>query len=267
MGTSDAYPGSGGAWNGIGRDVQDFGADPSPEAAESIAEQILNQLRVETGEAADGPGLVDLIDPTRPTLPGVRIRGAGSGGPGDGGGGGGSGGRRSTSRSAGGGRSRVRMARSGGRALAAGSALRRGDDSSLRKFGLNLADLSGLDVLDQVGRILNVAAPASGLQADAELRHALTEALLTLLEGDDSPRAAMEAFIASYAFEVLVTEAGARERNGERAGPLTKNDERQLRTAIDAYVRRLDLDDDLVTEEEFRAAIENVLSQAGALFE
>lgn len=262
MGTSDAYAGSGGAWNGIGRDVEHFHASPSAEVANGIAEQLFAQLRVETEETPEGVGLIDLIDPTLPALPGLRI--STSGRSGDGGTSGGAGGGRSPSR-AGGGRSRSRIARSGGRALAAGSALRRGDDTLLRELGLNLADLTGLDVLDQVARILNVSAPATGLQSDAELRHALTEALLTILEGDDSPQAAIEAFIAAYTFEVLVTETGARERNGERAGALTRDDERQLRTAIEAYVRQLDLNTDLVSENDFRLAIETVFSQAGAL--
>ncbi len=261
MGTSDPYLGSGGAWNGIGRDVKDFPVNPTLQAAESIVEQTLIQLGAETEEAPPGPGLIDLIDPKRSALPGVRIRDGG--GRGDGGTGQGRG--TPGSRSGGGGRSRTRIASSGGRALAAGSALRRGDEGLLRRLSLNLADLSGLDVLDQVARILDVAAPASGLQADAELRHALAEALLALLQGDGSPRSAMEAFIASYVFEVLITETGARERNGERAGALTRGDEQQLQNAIDVYVRQLDLADDLVSEDDFRSAIDTVLEQAGTL--
>lgn len=261
MGTSDPYLGSGGAWNGIARDVQELPTNPTQQAAESIVEQTLLQLGAETEQAPPGPGLIDLIDPKRQALPGIRIRG-GAGGRGDG-----AGHARATqgSRSAGGGRSRARVATSGGRALAAASALRRGDQAALRRLSLNLAQLSGLDVLDQVARILDVAAPASGLQADAELRHALTEALLALLQGDGSPRGAMEAFIAAYVFEVLITETGARERDGERAGALTRGDEQRLQSAIEAYVAQLDLSDDLVSEDDFRAAIDTVLSQAGTL--
>lgn len=262
MGTSDPYLGSGGAWNGIGRDVQDLPANPAQQAAESIVEQSLVQLGAETEQAPPGPGLIDLIDPRRAALPGMRISG-GAGGRGDGAAG--HAGAAPGSRSAGGGRSRARVATSGGRALAAASALRRGDEAALRRLSLNLAQLTGLDVLDQVARILDVTAPASGLQADAELRHALTEALLALLQGDGSPRAAMEAFIAAYVFEVLITETGARERNGERAGALTRGDEQRLHGAIEAYVGQLDLSDDLVSEDDFRGAIDTVLNQAGAL--
>jgi hypothetical protein len=230
--------------------------------ASAIVEEILIQMGHETTEAL-GTGLADLVDPKRPALPGVRLRpgGAGSGG---GGSAGSPGGGTSSGRS-GGGRSRVRIATSGARALAAGSALRQGDAGALLGFGLNLAELTGLDILDQVARILNVSAPASGLQADAELRHALTDTLVALLEGNSSPREAMESFIASYTFEVLITETGARQRNGERAGALTKADEQQLRKAIDAYVQQLDLRDDLVTEDDFRAAIETILEQGGRL--
>jgi hypothetical protein len=268
VGTSDPYHGSGGPWNGIARDVQSFHEHPSKDAAEAIVEETLIQLGVETAEAP-GAGLADLIDPKRPALPGLRIRPADGGSSGGGGGGAaaGSGGGAAAGRSSGGGRSRTRVATSGARALAAGSALRRGDARQLRRLGLNLAELTGLDVLDQVARILDVAAPASGLQADAELRHALTDTLLALLDGDDSSRAAMEAFIASYTFEVLITETGARERNGERAGPLTNGDEQQLKDAIEAYVHKLDLSDDLITEDDFRTAIETVLEQGGRLVE
>lgn len=262
MGTSDPYLGSGGAWNGIGHDVEDLPASPTQQAAESIVEQTLIQLGTEIEQAPPGPGLIDLIDPGRPALPGMRIRGSSRGGDGAGAR---QAGASPGSRSAGGGRSRARIATSGGRALAAASALRRGDQAALSRLSLNLAQLSGLDVLDQVARILDVAAPASGLQADAELRHALTEALLALLQGDGSPRTAMESFIAAYVFEVLITETGARERNGERAGALTRGDEQRLHGAIEAYVGQLELSDDLVTEDDFRRAIDTVLSQAGSL--
>lgn len=263
MGTSDPYDGSGGAWNGIARDVQSFHEEPSDAAAQAIVEQTLIQLGAETAEAS-GTGLADLVDPTRPALPGVRI-GRSSASSGHGSGGVAGGGVTSSGRSGGGGRSRARIATSGARALAAGSALRRADPGALLRFGLNLAELNGLDVLDQVARILDVSAPASGLQADAELRHALTDTLVALLDGTGSAREAMESFIASYTFEVLITETGARERNGERAGALTRSDEQQLRNAIDAYVQQLDLRDDLVTEEDFRSAIETILEQGGRL--
>jgi 7-cyano-7-deazaguanine synthase in queuosine biosynthesis len=250
VGTSDPYLGSGGAWNGIARHVKEFHEDATEDAAESIVEQTLIQLALETAEATEAPALTDLIDPTRPALPGLRIRATG-GGSGEGPGSGGStGGATAATGSRGGGRSRARIATSGARALAAGSALRRGDGAQLQQLGLNLAELDGLDVLDQIARILDVAAPASGLQADAELRHALTDALLAVLDDEGSSRTAMEAFIASYTFEVLITEVGARERDGERAGALTGGDERQLRKAIEAYVRQLDLSDDLVTEHD-----------------
>jgi hypothetical protein len=266
VGTSDPYDGSGGAWNGIARDVQSFHEQPSDEAAKAIVEETLVQLGFETAEAP-GTGLADLVDLNRAALPGVRIRRGTTGTGGGGGGGAGPGAGTSSSPSGGGGRSRTRIAKSGARALAAGSALRRGDAGALLQFGLNLAELTGVDVLDQVARILNVAAPASGLQADAELRHALTDTLVALLEGEGSSREAMESFIASYTFEVLITETGARERNGERAGALTRGDEQQLRNAIDAYVQQLDLRDDLVTEDDFRGAIETVLEQGGRLLE
>jgi hypothetical protein len=265
VGTSDPYDGSGGAWNGIARDVQSFHEQPSDDAARAIVEETLIQMALETVEAP-GTGLTDLIDPNRSALPGIRIR-RGSTGTGGGGGGTGPGGGTSSGRSGGGGRSRGRITTSGARALAAGSALRRSDAGALLQFGLNLAELTGLDILDQVARILNVAAPASGLQADAELRHALTDTLIALLDGDGSSRDAMESFIASYTFEVLITETGARERNGERAGALTKGDEQQLKNAIDAYVQQLNLRDDLVTEDDFRAAIGTVLEQGGRLIE
>jgi hypothetical protein len=269
MGTSDPYLGSGGPWNGIARDMKDFHEEPSEDAAKSIVEQMLLQLAQETSDAPAVPALTDLIDPKRPALPGMRIRPAATGAGGGGGGEGGAGASGGTPprRSGGGGRSRTRIATSGARALAAGSALRRGDGAQLQRLGLNLAELSGLDVLDQVARILDVAAPASGLQADAELRHALAETLLALLGGDGSSRAAMETFIASFAFEVLITETGARQRNGERAGALTSGDERQLQRALEGYARQLDLSDDLVTERDFRAAIDTVLGQGGALLE
>jgi hypothetical protein len=267
MGTSDPYLGSGGPWNGIARDVKDFHEEPSQDAAESIAEQILLQIAQETSDETAAPALTELIDPKRPALPGMRIRPStpGAGGGGGSGGGGGPTGGTSQRRQGGGGRSRSQIATSGARALAAGSALIRGDSAQLQRLGLNLAELSGLDVLDQVARILDVAAPASGLQADAELRHALAETLLALLGGDGSSRTAMETFIASYAFEVLITETGSRQRNGERAGALTSGDERQLQRALEGYARQLDLSDDLVTEPDFRAAIDKVLAQGGAL--
>jgi len=264
MGTSDPYLGSGGPWNGIARDMKDFHEEPSQDAADSIVQQIVLQLTQETSDAPTAPALTELIDPKRPALPGMRIRPAATGS------GGGVGGARASSgtsprRSGGGARSRTRIATSGARALAAGSALRRGDGEQLQRLGLNLAELSGLDVFDQVARILDIAAPASGLQADAELRHALAETLLALLGGDGSSRVVMETFIASYAFEVLITETGARQRNGERAGALTSGDERRLQRALEAYARQLDLSDDLVTELDFQAAIDMVLAQGGAL--
>ena len=272
MGTSGAYGGSGGAWGGAGQDAEDFADDPTDAGAEDLVDHTLQALQSEGGDEGDGGEEEDLppepFVPGPSTLPGLRVRPpGGTGGAGGGRAGGGGGGRTRTS-GGGGGRSASRTAQAGGRAIAAGYALRAGDDAALRELGLSLAELAGLDVFEQMGRILDATVPASGSPQESEVRRATTNALIVLLkDGDDSPRAVVEAFVSAYVFEALITEHGERLRAGDPSGANAKEIERRLKSAIRAYTAKVDFPETVISADDFKAAIEQVLTQTEELVE
>jgi hypothetical protein len=275
MGTSDGYAGSGGAWSGMDDVAEDFAANPTDEQAEQLVNQALQALNNESEQSGDGdesdggePDLPPPFVPTAGTLPGVRVRapsGGGGGGASGGGGARGGGGRTRTSGS-GGGRSRARTSQAGGRAIAAGRALRAGDAAALDALGLSLADLEGLSEFDQVKRILDATVPASGSPQESEVRRAASKTLIALLkDGDDSPRAAVETFVCEYVFHMIVTEHGERFNHGDKSGTNVAKIEARLKGAIRAYTSKVEFPDGVITARDFQGAIDSVLKKAEAL--
>jgi hypothetical protein len=263
MGTSDGGAGSGGAWSGSGRGASDFADAPTEDVADRLVSQGLRALKRDTEEQEAHKEQQDplpLIAPHGSPLPGLRIRsGSGAGGVGGSGAGGGGGGRRSSSGNSGGGRSAKHAARAGGRALAAGFALQRGDRDALAELGVSLDDLEELSVFDQINLILNVTIPATGSPLEVEMRLAGGGALIHLLkDGGTEPRSVIEAFVVEFVFDTLVAEWGGKFRDGSRPGTTTREGERLLRSSISAYASQVEIPEGQVSAKDFESAIETV---------
>lgn len=262
MGTSAGYGGSGGAWNGSG--INGFVDDPSEDAAEELAGHALDALVSEDDPGEDAaltPQVHPPVDrPGAVAVPGLRVRGPrGAGG---GGGGGSGGGGRAGGGGGGRGRSRSQAAAAGGRAIAAGLALARGDEAALRELGLAVTELEGLTVFDQIRRILDVTVPATGAPQEAEIRGAAAEALIAVLKnGETDPNKVVRTFVVEHAFEALVTEHGEK----IRAADDPKRAETLLRDAVQAYTEQVNLPATRLGADDLRDAISEVLTKAQQL--
>jgi hypothetical protein len=270
MGTSDGGAGSGGAWSGFQQGVSDFADDPTDDAAETLVDRGLRALERDTEEQevdGEAPDTLPRVAPEANPLPGLRLRtrsGSGGGIGASARGGGGGGGRRRTG--GGGGRSSGQAARAGGRALAAGFALQRGDAAALDDLGLSLATLQGLGPNEQINLILNITIPATGSPLDAEMRIAAGSALIRLLkDGVTDPQQVVQEFVVEYAFETLVAEYGPKFRDGSRPGTTLKQGERRLRSCISGYAGGVELPDQSFSAKDFEKAIETVSTKTREL--
>lgn len=158
-------------------------------------------------------------------------------------------------------RSRAEAAAVGGSVAAAGLALRGGDEGTLQKFGLTLADLEDLDPFEQARQILDaVSGSVGGIQED-ELQHASGVAILAVLADGATADDAVRAFIVNYVFEVAITEVGDAIRDGTRDGYTTIDEEDQVRELIETAVNHLELPDRLEPE-NIQEAIYKALDDA-----
>ena len=244
--------------------------NPSPDAAEGLLPVLgdaMNWLDAEgtddpVPEAGDGPATAPQMTPlpmgrSWTGLPGGGRRGGGRAG--GGGGPGGSGSVGGTRARTGGGRSRRQAATVGGQVLAAGLALQRGDADALRELGLDLGELQSLSSGRRMNRILNALVGADGGIEETELRavnsRVLREMLVSGLGGPDAVRL----YIVEYVLQVYASELGEAMRDGSRPGQSSVEAERQLRGALRARVRQLQLPAEAVTANELRAAIYGAL--------
>lgn len=253
MGTQNAWEGSGGRdWGRVRDESEDLFDDPSPDTAEALLPALSDALNW----LGDGDDISDEDDPqTRPTLtplpagPSWRAQ-SGSrtasvrGGARGGGAGGAGGGRRS---GAGGGsrasssRSRARAASVGGRILSAGLAYQRGDAATLRSLGLDLDELRSLSSLKRANAILNAVVGADGGIEQTELRKVNSRVLREVLTNGLDGIAAVRLYIVEYVMQVWASETGKEMRNGSRPASANRDSQRQLRDALIARARRLDI--------------------------
>ncbi|MBA2295954.1 MAG: hypothetical protein H0W16_12580 [Actinobacteria bacterium] len=272
MGTSGAYSGSGGAWNGARRELNDLltggGASPDDVLAPAAGAIDWDAEPVDraAGDAAGGddrPGSGEIPLIGTSVAP-IRIRtrgGRGGGGVGVGAGGGrrqGTGGGSRRSRTS---RSRQGAARIGASVAAAGYALRAGDATGLRRLGLDLSELVTLSPSQQAQRILDVLAGAAATIADVEVTKATSTMIIRLLEADTLPTAAetVAVFAAEYVYEIVLTELGSEMRDGSRDGGGTVVAEDDLHDVISARVAGLQIEGDSVEADALEAAIVEVL--------
>lgn len=274
MGTSGAYGGSSGAgFSRARRMINEFISDPSADTAKPALQQLVDALdwqgddATEAGIAGSSGSTTEPASdprpgaPMRPSTTHRGSRGAGTGAGGSGGGSGGGGG-------AGGGRSRGRAARVGGRAAAAGYALRTGDAEALAALGLDLAELADLDAFEQTSRIVDTLVKSSGSIEDDEMRRATASALLELLEydGDVDGDTTVRLFISEYIFEIAITEFGDKLRDGSRPGEQSVADEDVLKDTIRANVDQMQFGAGGVSPEAFEAAIRDGLRDVRDVF-
>lgn len=273
MGTSDSYGGSGGAWNGARRELDDLltgGGATADDVLGPAAGAIEWADGAEDGGDGDEPGIEAPHEPGSgdipldgTTVPPIRVRsrggtGGGAGGRGTGGAWRVSGGGR---RGGGTGRSRQRAARVGAGVAAAGYALRAGDAATLRRLGLDLAELARLSPRQQAQRIIDVLAGTAATLADGEVARASSTMIIWLLEADAPPSAAdtVRKFATECVYEIMLTELGGELRDGSRDGATTVAPEDDLHDTIEARVASLRIEGDAVDAEALEAAISEVL--------
>jgi hypothetical protein len=133
---------------------------------------------------------------------------------------------------------------------------------------LELTDLSGLGVFDQINLILNVTIPATGSPLEFEMRQAGAGALIRLLKDDESsPVEVVREFVVEFVFQSMVAEWGAKFRDGSRPGASLADGERLLRNSIVAYAGQVDVPIDGVSADTFEAAITSVTEKTRELAE
>jgi hypothetical protein len=271
MGTSDSYGGSGGAWNGARRELDDL-----LTGGGATADDVLGPAAgaIDWADGAEDAGDGDELGADAPREPGsgdiplqgttvqpirVRSRGGTGGGAGDRGTGGG--GRASGRRGGGTGRSRQRAASVGAGVAAAGYALRAGDAATLRRLGLDLAELARLSPRQQAQRIIDVLAGTAATLADGEVARASSTMIIWLLEADAPPSSAhtVRKFATECVYEIMLTELGGELRDGSRDGAATVAPEDDLHDTIEARVASLRIEGDAVDAEALESAISEVL--------
>lgn len=250
MGTQNAWEGSGGRdWSRVQSESETLFNEPSSANAETVLPLLsdaLDSLGDGTDEApaAEPPQGDSQATGLRP-LPagsswtsrprGARARGGGGGGGGAGGGQGGGGGRAPS------GRSRARAASVGARVLSAGLAYQRGDAATLQSLGLDLDELRSLSSLRRANAILNAIVGADGGIEETEMRRVNARVLREMLgNGLDGP-AAVRLFIVEYVMQVWASETGEAMRSGSRPATASRESERQLRGALTAKARQLQI--------------------------
>lgn len=253
MGTQNAWEGSGGRDWGRARDESaDLLDNPSADSAEALLPALSDALNW-LGDGPDAPSQEEpqssgAIEPRLTPLPAgpswrppTGVRAGGRGGVGSSGGGAGSrgtgGGRSRTTAS----RSRARAASVGGRVLSAGLAYQRGDAETLRSLGLDLDELRSLSALKRANAILNAVVGADGGIEETELRKVNGRVLREVLTNSLDGAAAIRLYIVEYVMQVWASETGEAMRNGTRPASANREAERQLRDALTARARRLQI--------------------------
>jgi hypothetical protein len=270
MGTSDGYSGSGGAWNGAQRELDDLlsGGNATIDDVCGDAAGALQWDAAGEPDGADvdgdgagpvaGEGPIPLVGAAAsPIRIGTR--------PGGGGGGAAGGGvrRGSGARPGGGGtvRSRQRAARAGARVAAAGYALRAGDAAALRELGLDLVALAGLSPAQQAQRIVDVIVGTATTIQDAEIARASANTIIALLEAEAQPAPAeiIRIFAIEYVYEAFITEFGSTMRDGGRDGAASVVTEDEIRELIKACVASLQIEGTSVDANDLEVALNDVL--------
>lgn len=262
MGTMDGWEGSGGKWNRV--------RDLSEQIADQPGTPDLGELLDALGDAlggtrpADGPPS-PITAPIATPLPsgtswsrGARAGGGGGGG-GTGGGGGAGGGGVS-------GRSTARSAGVGSGVISAALAYRDQDANTLAGLGLDLAELKSLQALQRNNAILNALVGADGGIEEAELRRVNGRVLTRVFKEDLDASDAVRAYIVEYAVQVWAGETGQRQRAGSSRVHSSRDLERQLRSALAARARRIEISPGAGAE-GLRAAIESSLTLMRGLTE
>jgi hypothetical protein len=266
VGTSGAYTGSGGAWSGAQRKLDDLLAGDDATAADVLA-PAAGALDWDDGTSAGGDDGEEGAASAPLPLAGtgvapirIRTRGRGGGGGAPAAGGGARAGGR-TGRARGVRRSRQRAARLGAGVAAAGYALRARDVAGLRQLGLDLTELAGLSPAQQAQRIIDVVVGTAASIADVEIARATSNMIIALLEAETepTPTEVVRIFAVEYVFQICLTELGAEMRDGVRDGAASVVTEDEMRELIEARVASLQIEGDAVEADALEAAIDSVL--------
>lgn len=245
MGTQNAWGGSGGrAWGKVRNESAGHASNPSAGDAEALL-PALSDAMPWLADGAEPAASAGAAETTLGPLPAGASWGAAARGRGHGGGGGSGGGSRSGGGSGGGGtrtgsgRSRARAAGVGGGVLAAGLAYQRGDAQTLATLGLDLDELRSMTSLKRANAILNAVVGADGGIEETELRHVNGRVLKQVLNNGLDGVAAVQLYVVEYVMQVWATETAEARRNGAASASASADTERQLRNALTAKARQL----------------------------
>jgi len=138
-------------------------------------------------------------------------------------------------------------------------AVRRGDEDTLSRLGLNLGELRALSPFQQVQQILNVLVGSGGAIEESELREANAPALRQIIIDDLSGTDAVRVFVIEYVMQVYASECGEASRDGSRPGGDSLEGERQLRSAVETRVALLETPEDAVSSDQLSTVINEAL--------
>jgi hypothetical protein len=147
----------------------------------------------------------------------------------------------------------------GGGVLAAGLAYQRGDAQTLESLGLNLDELRSMSSLKRANAILNAVVGADGGIEETELRHVNGRVLKQVLNDGLDGAAAVRLYVVEYVMQVWATETAEARRNGAASASASGDTERQLRNALIAKARQLQVAASS-TAAEIRTAIGTALN-------
>jgi len=145
-------------------------------------------------------------------------------------------------------------------------ALRDQDAKTLEELGLDLDELRSFGALKRNNAILNAVVGADGGLEEAGLRRVAARVLTAVLKDNLDAIQAVRLYIAEYCFETWALETGERLRSEpDRAKP-TSDFERQLRAALRARAKQIDVAP-ASGEDELRHAIDQSLDLMRGLTE
>jgi hypothetical protein len=120
-------------------------------------------------------------------------------------------------------------------------AYQRGDAQTLENLGLDLNELRSMSSLKRANAILNAIVGADGGIEETELRHVNGRVLKQVLNDGLDGTAAVRLYVVEYVMQVWATETAEARRNGAASATASADTERQLRSALTAKARQLQI--------------------------
>lgn len=166
------------------------------------------------------------------------------------------------------GRGRRRATIAGGVAIAGVHGLRTQMGEGVEDAGLVLDELLDLSGFEQARRIVDAATIRSASIQETELREVNANFVCWAIEQDvtPSPIDLVKRWVTEFVFQVWLTEAGERLRDGSRDGASTHALEREVRATLEARISGLEIPMEGMRAAHFDSAIRASLAMISRIF-